>query len=67
MYVFESLTAELAGWIRAEVEFERELAEGARGAAVKHVQEWLSFHNVGVVIDADFGAATRRSVGRFQE
>lgn len=67
MYVFESLTAELAGWIRAEVEFERELAEGARGAAVKRVQEWLGFHNIGVVIDADFGAATRRSVGRFQE
>lgn len=67
MHVFTDNTSELSRWIRNEVEFERELAKGSRGGAVKRVQEWLNLHNFGVAIDSDFGPVTARALGRFQE
>ena len=66
MHIFSNSTSELSGWIRKEVEHERDLDEGARGAAVKRVQEWLNLHTLGVAIDAEFGPATRQAVERFQ-
>jgi peptidoglycan hydrolase-like protein with peptidoglycan-binding domain len=66
MHVFTGSTSELHGWIRKEVEFERDLNVGDRGMAVKRVQEWLSLHNLGVPVDGAFGPATRIAVERFQ-
>lgn len=66
MHVFADSTAELHGWIRKEVEFERTLEEGDRGAAVRRVQEWLSLNALGVVVDGSFGPATAGAVQRFQ-
>lgn len=66
MHVYSESTSELSGWIRKEVEHERDLEEGARGMAVKRVQEWLGLRKFGVAIDSEFGPATRQAVERFQ-
>ncbi|HVG24347.1 MAG TPA: peptidoglycan-binding domain-containing protein [Thermoanaerobaculia bacterium] len=39
---------------------------GDRGLGVKLVQEWLSLHRIGLVIDKQFGAATEHAVRIFQ-
>ena len=53
-------------WVRRELELERELARGNRGAAVERVQEWLTLNGVAVVVDGLFGPATEYAVRRFQ-
>lgn len=67
MYVFEHSQAELAPWIRAEVEFPGAVARGARGLDARRVQEWLNLHGFGLVVDSDFGPVTARVVGLFQQ
>lgn len=42
------------------------LKRGAKGKAVKLVQEWLSLHSIGLTIDSSFGPATEASVKKFQ-
>jgi hypothetical protein len=66
MHVFETSTAELSSWIRAEVELEREVSAGNRGNAVRRVQEWLNLHGFGIAIDEAFGPVTERAVSQFQ-
>src|SRR5262245_230536 len=66
MYVLNGSTGELGGWIRAEIELERDVSAGQRGTTVKRVQEWLTWHGLGVAIDSEFGNVTKRAVQRFQ-
>jgi hypothetical protein len=66
MHILNGNGGSLADWIRREVEFEQDVAEGQRGPAVRRVQEWLTFHGCGVAIDADFGGVTKRAVQKFQ-
>jgi peptidoglycan hydrolase-like protein with peptidoglycan-binding domain len=65
-HVFEGSLAELAPWIRTEVEFVAPLSAGASGTAVRRIQEWLNLHDMGVVVDGAFGTATARAVVEFQ-
>lgn len=65
-HVFEHSVTELAPWIRAEVEFGAPTSTGARGTAVRRVQEWLNLHDAAVVVDGVFGPATARGVAGFQ-
>jgi hypothetical protein len=46
--------------------FAGEIARGAIGANARLVQEWLCLHDVHVVIDGRFGAATAEAVRQFQ-
>jgi len=41
--------------------------KGSRGKKVKLIQEWLSLHGFGLVIDGDFGPATDYAVKEFQK
>jgi hypothetical protein len=50
----------------AEAAFAAELRQGARGARVRLVQEWLTLHGVGTGIDGGFGPATAAAVRAFQ-
>jgi len=43
------------------------LARDATGEAVRHIQEWLTFHGLGLKIDGEFGAATETAVSAFQK
>jgi hypothetical protein len=67
MHIFKENVTELSSWIREEIELDQDVSFGARGSAVKRIQEWLIFHGAGVSIDSDYGAATQRAVQRFQE
>jgi Putative peptidoglycan binding domain len=67
VHVYQDKTSELSDWIRDEVELERELTQGDSGQAVGRVQEWLNLHGFGLVVDQDYGPATARQVGRFQD
>ncbi len=49
-----------------EWDFPGTIARGARGRPAFRVQEWLCLQSVNVVIDGDFGPATRASVQTFQ-
>ena len=49
-----------------ELEFESSVARGARGAHARRVQEWLTLHGAGVVVDGAFGPATEAAVQAFQ-
>ncbi|HEU4352232.1 MAG TPA: peptidoglycan-binding domain-containing protein [Burkholderiales bacterium] len=49
-----------------ELELEREVGRGNKGAAVRRVQEWLNLRGYGVSIDGDFGGVTEDAVMRFQ-
>ncbi|PPK96144.1 putative peptidoglycan binding protein [Kineococcus xinjiangensis] len=67
MNVFEHSTAELSPHLRREVEFDSVVRRGQRGRDVRRVQEWLTLHGFGLVVDGDFGPATQRQVTAFQE
>lgn len=49
-----------------EWDFPGTIAIGARGRRARRVQEWLCLHDLNVVIDSDFGPATRAAVKAFQ-
>ena len=49
-----------------ELEFDSEVARGARGMRARRVQEWLTLHGAGVVVDGAFGPATEAAVRAFQ-
>lgn len=53
-------------WIRTEVTLQRSLRRGARGIAVRRVQEWLTLHGFGLAADGNFGPVTGRQVLRFK-
>ncbi|BCJ45956.1 hypothetical protein GCM10010168_49040 [Actinoplanes ianthinogenes] len=64
--IFTQNTSTLSSFIRAEIEFAGPVANGARGTAARRVQEWLTLHDHGVVVDGIFGPATARAVTAFQ-
>lgn len=49
-----------------EWDFPGSIAQGARGRTARQVQEWLCLHGRNVVIDGDFGPATKAAVQAFQ-
>lgn len=57
----------LFSWIKKEIEIKNSIKKGNKGQGVRRVQEWLNLHNMGLVIDGDFGAVTKRVVSQFQE
>jgi hypothetical protein len=58
---------ELPRWIQNEYSFAAPLERGARGKRVSLIQEWLGLHNIHVVPDGGFGAATEAAVNQFQK
>ncbi|WP_165699509.1 peptidoglycan-binding domain-containing protein [Chimaeribacter californicus] len=54
-------------FIRAEIDYPGPVALNTRSGAVKRVQEWLTFHGHGLVIDGDFGPATQRALSGFRQ
>ena len=67
MSVILGESSNLSAWIRKEIELGDPVKVGARGRAVKRIQEWLNLHNYGLAIDGDFGPVTRKKVTQFQE
>lgn len=57
----------LASWIQDELSLGRSLERGAKGEAVRKIQEWLCLHDFGVWIDGDFGPATQHALRLFQK
>ncbi|MDB5930994.1 MAG: putative peptidoglycan binding domain protein [Polaromonas sp.] len=53
-------------YLARETAFVAALSPGAKGIAVRRVQEWLSHHGFQTVIDADYGPATARACQLFQ-
>jgi hypothetical protein len=49
-----------------ECDFPGSIGQGARGRNARRVQEWLCLHDWNVVIDGDFGPATKAAVQSFQ-
>ncbi|MBC7860130.1 MAG: peptidoglycan-binding protein [Burkholderiaceae bacterium] len=52
--------------VKKELAFKAVIEIGAEGIGAKRVQEWLTFHQFGVSIDAKFGTATAAAVTKFQ-
>ncbi|BAV95915.1 peptidoglycan-binding domain-containing protein [Lysobacter enzymogenes] len=52
-------------FVRRELDFPGALRQGASGAAVKRVQEWLGYHGNGTPIDGKFGPGTDRALQGF--
>ncbi|MCY3874157.1 MAG: peptidoglycan-binding domain-containing protein [Rhodobacteraceae bacterium] len=50
-----------------ELAFTGPVDQGARGKAVRFVQEWLTLNGSAVAIDGNFGPATRAAVVSFQQ
>lgn len=53
--------------VAREMQFAAALGRDATGEAVRHVQEWLTFHGFGLKIDGEFGPATEMAVSAFQQ
>jgi hypothetical protein len=53
--------------IARETQFAAPLSLGAAGQAVRHAQEWLTFHGLGLKVDGEFGPATQAAVLEFQK
>jgi len=45
---------------------DRDYRKNDRGSKVKLIQEWLSLHGFGLLLDGDFGSATESAVRAFQ-
>ncbi|HEX2721641.1 MAG TPA: peptidoglycan-binding protein, partial [Gemmatimonadaceae bacterium] len=58
---------EFPQWARGEYTFRAPIKRGDRGKRAKLVQEWLNLHNIRIVADGSFGAATEAGLKRFQE
>ncbi|MBA2708801.1 MAG: peptidoglycan-binding protein [Gemmatimonadaceae bacterium] len=58
---------EFPKWLRSDYTFATTTERGERGKRVKLIQEWLILHNIQIVPDADFGAATEAALLRFQQ
>ncbi|MEH6422285.1 peptidoglycan-binding domain-containing protein [Pseudomonas sp. CGJS7] len=54
-------------YIRRELDFPGAIAQGASGAAVKRIQEWLGYHGNGTPIDGKFGPASNRALEAFAQ
>lgn len=52
--------------VKAELNWTLPIQSGAKKLPAKRVQEWLTLHGFSVVIDADFGPATRKRLTDFQ-
>ena len=50
----------------AEWTYVADIVDGQRGARVRLIQEWLTFHGCATALDGDFGPATKLSVETFQ-
>lgn len=50
-----------------EYTFDGDIQRGAKGKKATLVQEWLTLHNCGTAIDANFGPATNAAVKKFQQ
>ena len=50
-----------------ELTFDSDIARGARGLRARRVQEWLTLHGAGVVVDGAFGPATEAAVRAYQK
>jgi hypothetical protein len=61
-----TMTANFAKTIGRETQLEKPLARGARGTAVRRLQEWLTLHGLGLKPDGSFGPATEAAVRTFQ-
>ncbi len=57
----------LSSFIRKEAELPKTIKKGSRGQRVKRVQEWLNLHELGLVIDGDFGPVTHKRIQQFQK
>jgi hypothetical protein len=66
MYILDGDPSDLSAWIRKEIKFPGAFGRGKRGQAAKRVQEWLCLHNLGLVIDGDFGRVSEETLMRFQ-
>lgn len=66
MYLSGETYGNLGAWIRDEIEIDGTITRGARGRKARKVQEWLSLHGIGLVIDEDYGGITERCVRSFQ-
>ena len=54
-------------WVRSEYAFTTPIKRDARGKRVKLIQEWLNLHDIRIVVDSSFGAATEEGLIRFQD
>lgn len=52
--------------VKVELAFPGDIGVGAEGMEVKRVQEWLTFHKTGTLIDSEYGSATAAAVKKFQ-
>lgn len=57
----------LALWIQKEIKLHATIKKRGTRKAVRRIQEWLTFHGYGLVIDGDFGGVTKKRVQQFQE
>lgn len=65
-HVFDRSETELSSWIKTEVQYVAPVSVGATGKPVRRIQEWLTLHGQGLVVDGIFGPATARAVTTFQ-
>ncbi len=56
----------MASALQTETAFPGEMRSGTKGVAQRRVQEWLTLHGHGLVLDGQFGPATAEAVRAFQ-
>jgi len=52
--------------VKQELVYPGKLSIGKTGRGVQRVQEWLTFHDVGTLVDGEFGPATALALHKFQ-
>lgn len=53
--------------VARETSFATAIGRNATGEVVRHTQEWLTYHGLGLKIDGEFGVATETAVSAFQQ